>query len=172
MFQTSRSRSPNPTRHVASPQSAPYATAQIRLIICQNLTRCHFAAGGFRHLVSKGAWGLLAFEGANFPHAGLSLGCALGTEQERKLCQQVISAARDLSASHAQGSPAAFSDQERAKPQSWSLLRANENAAPASTAYSNLRFEYVELDIWRLPPQPRFTAICIGFAQFPTRVQE
>ena len=58
------------------------------------------AAGGFRHLVSKRAWGLLAFEGAGLCLRGL------GAEQERKFCQQVISAAHDLPASHIQGSPA------------------------------------------------------------------
>ena len=42
----------------------------------------------------------------------------------------------------------------RESSQSWSLLRASENSAPASTAYSILRFEYAKLGICRLCCDP------------------
>ena len=67
------------------------------------LTRCHFAAGGFRHLVSKRAWGLLAFEGATLPFAALCLRCALGAEQERSASEL---SAQLMTCLHIQGSPA------------------------------------------------------------------
>ena len=77
--------------------------------------------------------------------------CAHSTEQERKFRRQVVSAAHDLSAKHVQGSPSLT---KRVRPQSWSLLQADGFAAPASTAYSNLRFEYAKLDIRRLSCDP------------------
>ena len=132
-------------RHVTSPLLAVRDCA----VPFAYLTRCHVAAGGFRHLVSKRAWGLLAFEGPTVPYACLCLRCALGAEQERKFCQQVVTAAHDLSASFAYTRRPGLDScmkvlvvfiwsltslTKRVKPQSWSLLLATANAAPASTA--------------------------------------
>ena len=40
--------------------------------------------------MSKRAWGLLAFEGATFPKAGLCLRCAFSAVRERKLSAQLM----------------------------------------------------------------------------------
>ena len=80
LFQTSRSQPPNPTHHVTSPLSA-----RVCAVALAYLTRCHFSAGGFTHLVSKRAWGLLAIEGATQYRAGTQVVCEQVETPEPKL---------------------------------------------------------------------------------------
>ena len=80
VFQASRCRPPSPTRHLTSPLSARSTRLRSPICLSDTLPLCR------RWFYTPGAWGLLAFERAAFPYAGLCLSCALGTAQERKFC--------------------------------------------------------------------------------------